>query len=263
MSSSQDQQGSLPEDWKVDLPVFEGPLDLLLHLIRINEVEITDIPVATICDQFHEYLHLMEELNLDVAAEYIYEAALLIHLKSKFLLPRSPSTDGEPEDDPREELVQRLLEYQRLKGVAQSFAEVDSVRQGLWTRQPQTLPGPDPEESLDLGEISLFNLLTAFQQVLVRYDHHHPAAWLVHRDSFSVRQQFERLLDLLAPDRPLDLVDDLKGRSCRAEAVATFLGVLELARLRLIRLHQTDAGDLLLYRTSRELQEHELEAIQG
>ena len=101
--------GLLPESWRVHLPVFEGPLDLLLHLIKLNKVEITDIPVATICDQFHAYLQLMEELNLDVAGEYIYEAALLIHLKSKMLLPRPVKAPGEPEEDPRQELVERLL----------------------------------------------------------------------------------------------------------------------------------------------------------
>ena len=102
----------LPESWRVQLPVFEGPLDLLLHLVRINEVDIKDIPVAKICDQFHEYLRLMEELDLDIAAEYIYEAALLIQLKSKLLLPRPKRADGtEIEEDPRQELVTRLLEY--------------------------------------------------------------------------------------------------------------------------------------------------------
>src|SRR6202035_4357053 len=126
--------GLLPESWRVHLPVFDGPLDLLLHLCKINEVEITDIPVATICDQFHAYLTLMEELNLDIAGEYIYEAALLILLKSKMLLPRPAAAAGEPEEDPRQDLVLRLLEYRRLKEVAQSFAETDRLRLGIFTR---------------------------------------------------------------------------------------------------------------------------------
>ena len=98
---------TLPADWRVDLPTFAGPLDLLLHLVRINEVQITEIPVARVCDQFHEYLGLMEELNLDIAAEYLYEAALLIHLKSRMLLPRPPA--GSAEEDPRQEPELRLL----------------------------------------------------------------------------------------------------------------------------------------------------------
>ena len=253
----------LPEAWKVHLPVFEGPLDLLLHLIKLNRVEITDIPVATICDQFHAYLQLMEELNLDVAGEYIYEAALLIHLKSKMLLPRPAKAEGEPEEDPREELVQRLLEYRRLKEVAQSFAELDRVRMGIWTRKPQPLPKPDPaeEEEIDIGEVSLFDLLGALKKALVRYEREHPPPLQLSLEEYSVRGQFDRLLGQLDAGRPFDLVQDLKTRSCRAEAISAFLAVLELARLNLVRIHQTEAGDILLYRTTREADLHDRETI--
>lgn len=263
MSPTKEPAKALPEAWRVELPTFEGPLDLLLHLVKVNEVELTDIPVALICDQFHQYLHLMEDLNLDIAAEYIYEAALLIHLKSKMLLPVPAGVEGEEVQDPREELIQRLLEYRRMKEAAQTLAEVDVLRQGLWTRQPAEIPGPDQEESIDLGEVSLFDLLGALRQVLVRYENDHPPPWHIARETFSVREQFERLVERLAPDRPVDLLADLRSRSCRAEAVAAFLAVLELARLRLVRMHQTEKGELLLYRTSREVQQYELEAIQG
>ena len=255
----------LPESWRVHLPVFEGPLDLLLHLIKMNRVEITDIPVATICDQFHAYLALMEELNLDVAGEYIYEAALLIHLKSKMLLPRPAQAEGEPEEDPREELVQRLLEYRRLKEVAQSFAELDRLRMGIWTRKPQPLPqAPEEDEAtIDLGEVSLFDLMGALRQALVRYEKEHPPPLQLTLDAFSVRGQFDRLLAILDAGRPFDLVDDLRTRSCRAEAIAAFLAVLELARLNLVRVHQTESGDILLYRTTREMTNDDWEAISG
>ncbi len=251
--------GTLPAEWRVELPVFEGPLDLLLHLVRINEVEITDIPVARVCDQFQEYLALMEELDLDIAAEYIYEAALLIHLKSRLLLPRPPA-GAEAADDPRQELVERLLEYQKLKEAAQSLAEIHSVRRGIFTRPPVELPA-DEEQGLDLGEVSLFDLLGALKRVLVRYENEHPPPLVLRGESFSVRGQFERLLGLLDRGRPLDLVADLSGLSCRAEAVAGFLALLELARLNLVRIHQTEGGDVLLYRTERELALDELEAI--
>ncbi len=257
--------GLLPEAWRVQLPVFEGPLDLLLHLIKLNRVEITDIPVATICDQFHAYLGLMEELNLDIAAEYIYEAALLIHLKSKLLLPRPAKAEGEPED-PRQDLVDRLLEYRRLKEVAQSFAEVDRMRMGIFTRKPQPLPvAPEEEEeqAVDLGEVSLFDLLGALRQALLRYDREHPPPLQLSGEAFSVRGQFDRLLAQLDAGRPYDLVGDLRGLSCRAEAIAAFLAVLELARLNLVRVHQTEAGDVLLYRTTRELSDQDREAIGG
>lgn len=253
----------LPESWRVQLPIFEGPLDLLLHLIKLNKVEITDIPVATICDQFHAYLGLMEELNLDIAGEYIYEAAVLIHLKSKMLLPRPTKAEGEPEEDPRQELVDRLLEYRRLKDVAQSFAEVDRLRMGIWTRKPQPLPAaPEEEEqAMDLGEVSLFDLLSALKTALLRYDREHPPPLQLTGEVYSVRGQFDRLMAELDAGRPYDLLTDLKTRTCRAEAIATFLAVLELARLNLVRVHQTEAGDILLYRTTRELGDEEREEI--
>jgi segregation and condensation protein A len=262
-SNGDTADASLPSAWKVHLPIFEGPLDLLLHLIKLNRVEITDIPVATICDQFHAYLALMEELNLDIAGEYIYEAALLIHLKSKMLLPRPPKAEGEPEEDPRQELVERLLEYRRLKEIAQSFAEVDRLRMGIWTRRPQPLPAApeDEEQQVDMGEVSLFDLMGALKQALLRYEKEHPPPLQLTGEEYSVRGQFDRLLDILDAGRPFDLVVDLKERSCRAEAIAVFLAVLELARLNLVRIHQTESGDILLFRTTRELGETELEAI--
>jgi len=254
----------LPESWRVQLPVFEGPLDLLLHLVRINQVEITDIPVATICDQFHEYLALMEELDLDIAAEYVYEAALLIQLKSRLLLPRPKAEDGTPvEDDPRQELVQRLLEYRRLKEAAQALAEVHRLRQGVWTRDRRAWRADPEGDTVDLEEVSLFDLLSAFRQVLVRFDREHPDPVQLPAESFPVRGQFERLLAALEPGRPFDLIQDLRSRSCRAEAISVFLAVLELARLSLVRIHQGKRGGILLHRTTRELDAVELEAIQG
>ncbi len=255
----------LPASWRVELPVFQGPLDLLLHLIRINEVEIVDIPVALICDQYHEYLGLMEDLDLDIAGEYIYEAAVLIQLKSRMLLPKQRDEEGQLlEDDPRDDLVRRLLEYRRLKEAAQTLAEVDSVRGGLWTREKVEIE-PDPEEQgkVDLDQVSLFDLLKALNTVLERYDSEHPDPLVFQGEVFSVRDQIDYLLNRLNPGRPLDLVDELLGMSGRSEAIATFLAVLELARLNLVRLHQTASREILLYRTTREAVSHELETIAG
>ncbi|HEV7519327.1 MAG TPA: segregation/condensation protein A [Thermoanaerobaculia bacterium] len=269
------EPAALPESWRIHLPIFEGPLDLLLHLIKINRVEITDIPVATICDQFHEYLRLMEDLNLDIAGEYIYEAALLIHLKSKMLLPRpATAATGEPEEDPRQDLVARLLEYRRMKEVAQSFAEVDRVRLGIFTRKAplpnfadaadaaEEVEGEEPQQ-IDLGEVSLFDLLGALKQVLVRYDKEHPPPLQIASEAWSVRGQIDRLLGELGAGRPYDFIADLKHRSCRSEAIAAFLAILELARLNLVRIHQTALGEILLYRTTRAVGAEELEGIGG
>ena len=261
--------GLLPESWKVCLPVFEGPLDLLLHLVKINQVEIADIPVALVCDQFHEYLALMEELDLDIAGEYVYEAALLIQLKSRMLLPRPVDNQGQPIQDPREELVQRLLEYLKIKEAAQALAEVHSVRRGIWTRQGKELQELAKEENiveegedLDLGELSLYDLLRAMNGVLTRYDKEHPPPLLLQTEVFSVRDQLLRLAKKLEGGRSFDVLDDLRSRSCRSEAVAAFLAVLEMARLGLIRLHQSDGGAILLYRTAKEIDQTVLEGIQ-
>ena len=255
-------RSSLPESWRVRLPVFEGPLDLLLHLVRVNELKVAEIPVARICDQFHEYLMLMEELNLDIAGDYIYEAAMLIQLKSKILLPKLRDAEGnEIEDDPREELVQRLLEYRRLKEVAQSMAEVDRLRLGVWTRKAKpTWKAVDEEEEIELGDVSLYDLLGALKTVLDRFDRENPEPMHLRGESFGIRPQFERLMGLLKKGRAHDLAEDLRGLSCRGEAVAAFLAVLELVRLGLVRLHQSEAG-LALYRTTRELAANELETI--
>ena len=260
-------RGLLPEAWRVHLPVFEGPLDLLLHLIKIAKVEITDIPVALICDQFHAYLQLMEELDLDIAGEYIYEAAQLIQIKSRMLLPRPAAAgDGADEggEDPRQQLVQRLLEYRRLKEAAQALAEVDRLRQGIWTRRARPWrPIAEEAEEMDLGEVSLFDLMGAFRTVLHRYDREHPEPLALEPEHYPVRGQFDRLLRLLDPARPLDLLADLRQRSCRAEAISAFLAVLEMARLHLVRVHQTEAGEVLLYRTTRDLEDTDLEALPG
>jgi segregation and condensation protein A len=253
----------LPESWRVNLPVFEGPLDLLLNLIKLNEVDITNIPVATVCDQFHEYLRLMEELDLDIAGEYIYEAALLIQLKSKMLLPRPRTTAGEViEEDPRAELVQRLLEYRRIKEAAQALAEVDRLRLGVWARHRAKWADPEAEER-ELEELSLFDLLSAFRGVLDRYDREHPDPMLLPHETYPVRGQFDRLLAVLDAGRPFDLLEDLRTRSCRAEAISTFLAMLELARLRLVRIHQTESGEIVLYRTTRDLETEDLESLEA
>ena len=266
MASPLPPSGNLPESWQVRLPVFEGPLDLLLHLIKVNQVEITDIPVAMICDQFHAYLELMEVLNLDIAGDYIYTASYLIHLKSKMLLPRPKTLDGaEISEDPRQDLVARLLEYRRLKEAAQTLAEVDSLRRGMWPRQSDEVRrlAKDDTPEMDLSEVSLFDLLRTFKQVLERFESENPEPILLPGEVFTLRQQIERLLDQLMAGRPYDLLDDMRCLSCRREAIAAFLAVLEMARLHLVRLHQTTQGAILLYRTTRELDLSELEAIQG
>ncbi len=254
--------GLLPASWRVQLPTFEGPLDLLLHLVRISEIEITDIPVARICDQFQEYLALMDELDLDIAADYIYEAALLIQLKARVLLPQPEPAPGETPEDPRRELIERLLEYQRLKEVAQTLAEVHEARHGLWTRGRPQAAEFGAEDEVEIGALSLYDLLQVLRTVLDRYDDEHPQPLVYRGETFTVRGQIERLARSFEGGRTLDLQDDLFALSSRAEAIACFLAVLEMARLNLIRLHAS-AGSVLMFRTTRSLDPLLLEELPG
>jgi segregation and condensation protein A len=231
--------------YKVTLPSFHGPLDLLLHLIKQNEIDIYDIPIALITDQYNAYLMAMEELDLEIAADYIYMAAVLIHIKSKMLLPRDET--AEQVEDPRAELVNRLLEYQRFKSVAETFAELDVVRMGVWPRPAVTQNGKPAE--IDLSEVSLFDLIDAFRTALTRYKVNHPQAMELKRTVHKVSDKMAELYAKLKEKSPIRLQWFLEGRD-RDELIATFLAMLELVRLGGISLQQGELfGDILVAKT--------------
>lgn len=237
--------------YKVALPTFHGPLDLLLHLIKKHEVDIYDIPIVLITEQYTAYLETMEELDLDIAADYIYMAALLIHIKSQMLLPRDESAIDELED-PRKELVDRLLEYQRFKAVAESFAELDVVRMGMWSRPSTPLPGQDASE-IDMSELSLFDLIDAFRSALRRYKDTHPQAIELQRTVHKVSDKMAELYTKLREKSPIRLQWFLEGRG-RDELIAVFLGMLELARLGGISLQQSDTfGEILVSHVENDI----------
>jgi len=231
--------------YAVTLPSFHGPLDLLLHLIKQNEIDIYDIPIVLITQQYTAYLDAMEELDLEIAADYIYMAALLIHIKSKMLLPRDET--AVEQEDPRAELVNRLLEYQRFKAVAETFAEMDVVRMGVW---PRAVPPPAGETAeVDWSEVSLFDLIDAFRGALTRYKLNHPQAIELHRVVHKVSTKMRELYDALQQRSPIRLQWFLEGRD-RDELIAIFLGLLELVRLGGISLQQGELfGDILAART--------------
>ena len=237
--------------YKITLPSFHGPLDLLLHLIKKNEVDIYDIPIVMITEQFNAYLEAMEELDLEVAADYIYMAALLIHIKSKMLLPRDETGEGEIED-PRKELVDRLLEYQRFKAVAESFAELDVLRMGVWSRPQVPRPESDGSE-IDMSEVSLFDLIDAFRTALTRYKVNHPQAIELQRTVHRVSDKMTELWEKLKEKSPIRLQWFLEGRG-RDELIAIFLGTLELVRLGGISLQQNDTfSEILVSKNETEI----------
>jgi segregation and condensation protein A len=242
-----------PAAYQLSLPSFQGPLDLLLHLIKKHEVDIYDIPILLITDQYNAYLDTMAELDLDVAADYIYMASLLINIKSRMLLPRDEA-EGEPGEDPRKELVDRLLEYQRFKAVAESFAELDVLRMGMWSRPRVPLPGDEPTE-VDMSDVGLFDLIDAFRTALVRYRQNHPQSIELQRTIHKVSDKMRELYTKVREKAPIRLQWFLEGRD-RNELIAVFLGMLELVRLGGISLQQGENfGEILINPHEKEIDE--------
>ena len=223
---------------RVQLEIFEGPLDLLLHLIKKNEVSITDIPIATITEQYLATLEVMQTFNLDVAGEFLVMAATLIHIKSRMLLPMADDEDDEEEEgtDPREELVRRLLEYQRFKDAADQLERRELLTRDVFVRSvapAEEIPAPG------FREVSVFELLTALKRVLDRLPKD-----VVHEvmlEKITVREKMTLLLDHLRTQGKI-LFDSLFAEvTTRMEVVVTFLAMLELVKVRAIRIFQEEA----------------------
>lgn len=238
--------------YQVKLEMFEGPLDLLLHLIREHQLNILDIPMATITDEYLRYLTLMQELDLDVAGEFLLMAATLIHIKSKMLLPPEEAAEGEEaeEEDPRAELVDRLLEYKKFKEAAQTLGLLESEQALLHRRGAPaielTVEGP--------LSVSLFELMRAFRDVLRRADV--LALLEITAEELNVGQRIVLLLDRLAAESPLEFVGLFAGSTRRAEIIVTFLALLELLRRRLATARQAEPmGPIMIYRSVERVEE--------
>lgn len=246
----------LVQPYPVHLPQFDGPLDLLLHLVRKNEVDLRNIPVAEICRQYHDYLLLMVELDLEVAGEFLYVEALLVHVKSQMVLPRPHVEPGAPAPDPREELVRRLLEYRKYKSVAETFHEMEAQRLGIWARPTMKIETTEAEEEeTDLSEVSLFDLLTFFKTSMERYRSQHPPALEITHARFSIKEKMEEMVVLVRNGQGKAALSDVfRSLSGRAEAIAIFLALLELLRLGLVRaLQQEEFGEIYLETTGQDL----------
>lgn len=226
------------ESYSVRLDAFEGPLDLLLHLIRKNELDIYDIPIAVITRQYLDYIKLMKELNLEVAGDFLLMASTLLHIKSRMLLPQDDQEAGEEEEaDPREELIRRLLEYQQYK----EAGEVLGAR-ALLGREVFARACPDPDlialqaEDGPL-EMSLFDLVDAFRSLLARIpaETFHDVA---PAETFSIADCINEILALLQERDTLKFDELVAEDLTRERVIVTFLAVLELCRLKLIRVFQ-------------------------
>jgi len=241
---------SILEAYPVKLEMFEGPLDLLIHLIKKHEVDIYDIPIVLVTRQYLTYLELMQELNLDMAGEFLVMAATLIHIKSRMLLPRPDPSQEDPEEDPRDALVRRLLEHQKYKAAAELLHERETLRSAQWMRPDKLvadIAGESPEPEI---EVDLFSLIAAFRNVLERLkqrpDVRLPAEYI------SIESRIEALYERLSETEACGFEDLFEDVNTRPGLIVTFLALLEMIRLKLVRVFQSGSfGPIRVYRRAR------------
>ena len=236
---------------KVQLEIFEGPLDLLLHLIKKNEVSVTDIPIATITEQYLATLELMQTLNLDVAGEFLVMAATLIHIKSRMLLPAGDEEPDEDEGaDPRAELVRRLLEYQRYKEAAAELEQREILTRDVFVRASAPTEEAGPRE---FREVSVFELLGALKRVIERLPKD-----VVHEvtlEKITVREKMTLLLEKLRNESRVIFESLFAEVKSRIEIVVTFLAMLELVKVRAIRIFQDEPRGEIVIEAAAEMDE--------
>jgi segregation and condensation protein A len=243
---------SAPDSFPIKLSNFEGPLDLLLHLIKKNEVSVHDIPIALITAQYLETIALLQELDLDVAGEFLVMAATLIHIKSKMLLPRPETAAGVEgdEEDPRDALVRRLLEHQKFKAAAGLLHEREQLRAAQWQRPDErvaAIAGDDYEAEV---EVDLFSLLNAFQTVVQRMKLRPKV--LLPPEQIPVEVRIDQLLSRLSETEACGFDDLFSDTEDRAGLIVTFLALLEMIRLKLVRVFQSGSfGPIRVYKRSR------------
>src|SRR5881397_2568833 len=217
------------DDLKISLPLYEGPLDLLLELIRRQKLDVYDIPIAKITEQYLEYLHLMQELDVDVASEFLLIAAQLIYIKSRMLLPPDPDAAGGEAEDTRAELVRRLLEYEKFKNAAQMLYQREMIENAVWSN-PGSVAMKDSELEPELM-VGLYDLLLAFRDVVKRAEQR--PLMEVEREEFSLEQMMAFLWEnISASPGSVTLTEILPHVMSRRGLITAFLALLELTRLR-------------------------------
>ncbi len=227
------------EAYRVDLPDFNGPLDLLLYLIQKDEIDIYDIPISRITEQFLAYLELIQALSLDTAGDFLVMAATLLRIKARLLLPSPPQDEEIDEEDPRAELVRRLLEYKRYKEMAASLQALEHERSRLHLRQ-QRYPFLRENAEPPPLRLGMFELLSALSEVFDRVSKE-----LVHnvvREVFTVADKVRLIRRRLAEERTVRFDDLFRDDAIKMEVVVTFIAILELAKLNLVRIVQTEVN---------------------
>jgi len=234
-------------EYKVRLEQFEGPLDLLLFLIKKEEIDIYDIPISEITEQYLAYITVLEFLNLELAGEFLVMAATLMRIKARMLLPRE-TADEEEIEDPRRDLVQQLLEYQRFKQAASDFEAMEFQRRMLFTRPQLEREGAEPPAEEDYN---LFDLMVALKQVLDRAEKR-PMEVAV--EEISLEDKMDHLLERVQPGRRVVFADLFEPGADTVEIIVTFLALLELLRLGVLRFRQTRPfGTIHVYRKKQKV----------
>lgn len=239
--------------YKVKLEVFEGPLDLLLYLIKKEELDIYDIPIAKITDQYLEYLELMKLLDLNIAGEFIVMAATLLHIKSKMLLPPDETASEEKEEeDPRAELVRRLIEYKKFKVAAAELSQRESTQKHFFARVGSGIRPEEPKHEDKFFEASLFDLITAFTKVLK--DIPKEVFHQVVKDEFTVSEKIHDILHLMMEKKALVFTDLFKAAKSKFEIITIFLALLELIKIReVVVLQATPFGEIEVIRNTESI----------
>lgn len=235
-------------DYKVKLEVFEGPLDLLLYLIKRDEIDIYDIPIGHITRGYLEFLGLFQTLDLDIAGDFVVMAANLIYIKSRSLLPRDlqPPEEAAEEDDPRWELVRQLIEYKKFKDAAEHLGSCETARAGLFSRAPEK---PDLAGERPLAEVSTLDLFAAFHNILKRLTKPDERREIF-EENHTVSDKIDLILRLTTAETPLRFGELFADAASRTEIVVTFLALLELVRLKQVRAQQSEVfGDIEIVRT--------------
>jgi segregation and condensation protein A len=235
-------------EYKVDLEVFEGPLDLLLYLIKKDEIDIYDIPIERVTSQYLVYMNLMRMLDLNIAGEFIVMAATLMLIKSRMLLPEEERGEVEPEeegDDPRWELVRQLVEYKKFKDAALRLQQMELDQEDIFGLGVKGLHIEPDEAGVALHDVSLFDLITAFNEVLKRTAEEQIGQIL--GDRFTVADKIEAVLRTLRLGHPVSFRALFPLTASRNEVICTFLALLELIRLRQVEAVQPDPfGEIMI-----------------
>ncbi|WLR43787.1 segregation/condensation protein A [Bacillus carboniphilus] len=234
-------------EYKVKIDAFEGPLDLLLHLINRFEIDIYDIPVAKITDQYLMYIHTMKELQLDVASEYLVMAATLLSIKSKMLVPRQEEQLLEEdellyEEDPRQELVERLLEYRQYKQVAEELKIKEDEQAEVFVKAPSDLSeyAKDIEQQVNLGDTTIYDMIAAYQKVLRRQRLQKPLETKITRQEIPIEQRMDEIVEQLTKQRGVKSFHEFFPYHHKSLIVVTFLAMLELMKKQLIVVKQEE-----------------------